>query len=121
MDPIGFGFENFDAVGAWRAKDGTFPIDAAGQLTGGQSFRGPEDLKKILATAQRDQFVRCLAGKMLTYGLGRGLEAYDQCAVDEIVKTMEAGDYKFSTLVMGVVKSVPFQQRRGEGDRLAAK
>jgi hypothetical protein len=114
MDPIGFGFENFDAIGAWREQDGKFPIDPSGQLAGGEVFRGPEDLKKILTTTQRDQFVRCLAGKMLTYGLGRGLEHYDQCAVDEIAKGMKAGGYRFSSLIMGVVNSVPFQMRRGE-------
>src|SRR6185295_9571150 len=63
MDPIGFGFENFDAIGAWREQDGKFAIDPSGQLAGGEGFRGPEDLKKILATTHRDQFVRCLAGK----------------------------------------------------------
>jgi hypothetical protein len=121
MDPIGFCFENFDAIGAWRDKDGEFPIDPAGELVDGQSFRGPSDLKNILTTTQRDQFIRCLAEKMLTYALGRGLEHYDQCAVDELVKRMQAGENKFSSLIMGVVTSTPFQHRRGEGDRFASR
>ena len=119
MDPIGFGFENFDAVGAWREKDGELSIDAAGRLASGESFRGPEELKKILATTQREQFIRCLAGKLLTYALGRGLEPYDRCALAEITTAAQAGRFRFSSLVLGVVKSTPFQSRRGEGNRLA--
>lgn len=114
MDPIGFGFENFDGVGAWREQDEGFPIDPAGQLASGEAFRGPDDLKRILLTAKRGEFLRCLASKMLTYALGRGLEYYDQCAVDSVVETLQRGQYRFSALVLGVVQSVPFQLRRGE-------
>jgi mono/diheme cytochrome c family protein len=114
MDPIGFGFENFDGVGAWREQDEGFPIDPAGQLASGETFRGPDDLKRILLTARREEFLRCLASKMLTYALGRGLEYYDQCAVDSVVETLQRGQHRFSALVLGVVQSVPFQQRRGE-------
>jgi len=120
MDPIGFGFENFDAVGAWREKEGELPIDTAGCLTGGESFRGPEELKKILATTQREQFVRCLSGKLLTYALGRGLEFYDRCALDEITKAAQSGHFRFSSLVLGVVNSSPFQNRRRDANRPAA-
>src|SRR5262249_55589344 len=70
MDPLGFGLENFDAVGAWRTRDGNFDIDPSGVLPDGRSFSGPAELKKILL-AQKDQFARCLVEKMLTYGLGR--------------------------------------------------
>ena len=120
MDPIGFGMENFDAVGAWREKEGELPIDAAGRLASGESFRSPEELKKILATMQREQFIRCLSGKLLTYALGRGLEPYDRCALDEITKAAQRGQLRFSSLVLGVVNSTPFQNRRGDGKRLAS-
>ena len=76
MDPLGFGLENFDAVGAWRDVEGKFPIDASGQLPDGRRFTGPEELRKILS-ADRDAFARAITSKLLTYGLGRGLERYD--------------------------------------------
>ena len=109
--PLGFGLENFDAVGAWRDKDGGAPVDSSGTLPSGESFRGPRELKAILK-AQRAEFTRCLTEKMLTYALGRGLEDYDHCAVDQIVKSLEASRYRFSALVLGIVKSDPFQKRR---------
>lgn len=115
MDPIGFGFENYDGIGAWRIKDGEFPIDASGKLFSGESFDGAGGLKTILLKRKQDQFVRCLSEKMLTYALGRGLERYDKCAIDKIVKNLGRNGYRFSTLVMEVVQSVPFEQRRGEG------
>jgi hypothetical protein len=117
MDPIGFGLENFDAVGAWRNRDGELPIDPTGTLVSGEEFRGAEDLKKILAAEKKEQFVRCLTDKMLTYALGRGLEYYDKCAVDKICKDVAKRDYKLSALVLGIVNSTPFQMRRGEGQR----
>ena len=119
MDPIGFGLENFDAVGAWREKEGTFPIDATGQLAGGGTFRSPQELKTMLSTTQREQFVRCFAKKLLTYALGRGLEDYDRCAVDEIAKAARGEHWRFSSFVLGVVRSTPFGNLRGEGERLA--
>ena len=76
MDPLGFGLENFDAVGAWRTIDGKFPVDASGALPDGRKFQGPDELRSILA-ADRDAFARCLTSKLLTYALGRGLERYD--------------------------------------------
>ena len=119
MDPIGFGFENFDGIGAWRDKDGQFDIDPAGQLVSGESFHGPEELRAVLLKSKRSEFVRCLSEKMLTYALGRGLEYYDKCAVDQITKGLRKTNYRFSSLILEVVKSTPFQMRRGEGDRLA--
>jgi hypothetical protein len=116
MDPIGFGLENFDGIGAWRDKDGQFPIDASGRLQTDESFSGSEELRAILANQKCDQFVRCLAEKMLTYALGRGLEYYDRCAVDRIVEDLRRGNYRFSVLVSDIANSVPFQMRRGEGD-----
>ena len=111
MDPLGFGLENFDAIGAWRDRDGAFAIDASGTLPDGSSFKGPRELKSILKE-RKDEFVRCLAGKMLTYALGRGLEPYDRCAVDDIAARLAQHDYKFSALVYAIVESDPFQKRR---------
>jgi len=114
MDPIGFGLENFDAIGAWRDKEGTLPIDASGRLNQGETFSGAAGLRVILANQRRQQFLRCLSEKMLTYALGRGLEYYDRCALDRIVAGLSRHEYRFSVLVLGVVKSAPFQLRRGE-------
>ena len=119
MDPIGFGFENFDGVGAFRQKEGDFPIDASGALVSGESFNGASELSRMLHKKKREEFVRCLSEKMLTYALGRGLEFYDKCALDQITKGLAKKNYKFSALVTGIVKSVPFQQRRGELDKAA--
>ncbi|MBI2926031.1 MAG: DUF1592 domain-containing protein [Verrucomicrobia bacterium] len=119
MDPIGFGFENFDAIGAWRRLDGESPVDPTGTLVTGESFKGVNDLRTILARRKRDEFARCLAEKTLTYALGRGLEYYDKCALDQITKGLKKRDYKFSALVLEVVKSTPFQMRRGEAEKLA--
>ncbi len=113
MDALGFALENFDPVGAWRTKDGPFPIDAAAQLPDGRSFDGPRELKAMLRSG-KEPFARCLTSKLLTYALGRGVESYDKPAVDAIVAAAKARDYKFSTIVMGIVHSDAFQKRRGE-------
>lgn len=113
MDPIGFGLENYDAIGAWRERDAGAPIEPAGKLPSGESFDGPEQLKKVLQE-HKDLFVRCLAEKMLTYALGRGTEYYDRCAVDEIVKATEKADYRFQALILAVVQSEPFQRKAVE-------
>lgn len=114
MDPIGFAFEHFDGVGAWREKEGKEKIDASGELLTGEKFSDHSEFIRILAAQKKDQFVRAMADKMLTYALGRGLEYYDKCAVDEIMARMAKNDYKFSQLVLGIVKSTPFQKRRGD-------
>jgi hypothetical protein len=111
MDPIGFGLENFDGIGAYRTKEGQFPIDPSGKLTSGETFQGAAELSNILATGKRDLFVRCLTEKMMIYALGRGLEYYDRAAEDQIVAAAAKNQFKFSSLVLGVVKSVPFEQR----------
>jgi hypothetical protein len=111
LDPLGFGLENYDAIGAWRDREGAFPIDASGTLPTGESFQGPKELRAILK-GRSDEFVRCLAEKMLTYALGRGLDYYDKCAVDRIVAAMAQNDFRFSTLVGEIVASDPFQKRR---------
>src|SRR5258706_1147355 len=112
MDPIGFAFENFDAVGAFRQKDGAFDIDPSGTLPGGQSFKGPAELKTILKE-KKGQFTRCLAEKLTTYALGRGLEFYDRRAIDRVCAALEKDDYRFSRLVIEIAKSDPFRLRRG--------
>jgi mono/diheme cytochrome c family protein len=118
MDPLGFAFENFDAIGAWRDKDiAGFAIDASGVLPGGGSFAGADELKKILQ-ANRGVFLRCVTEKMLTYALGRGLEYYDRCAVNKIMEELERNNHRFSTLVLGIVKSDPFQLRTATGEKL---
>ncbi len=114
MDPLGFAFENFDAIGAWRKMDGKFAIDAAGTLPSGQSFKGARELSLILK-ARAPEFRRCLSEKMLTYALGRGLEYYDKCALDDICAGVAKEDNRFSSLVLAVVKSEPFQLRKGRG------
>jgi hypothetical protein len=119
MDPIGFGFENFDGIGAWRQKESDFAIDPAGQLVSGETFKGPAELRTILLKKKKEEFIHCLSEKMLTYALGRGLEYYDKCAVDQISKGLAKSRYKFSGLVLEVIKSAPFQMRRGEENRLA--
>ena len=115
MDPLGFGFENFDAIGAWRTQDGKFEIDPAGVLPSGQSFATPKELRVILKES-RDEFARCLAEKMLTYALGRGLEYYDKCAVDSLTAALAKDNYRIGTLIQEIVHSDPFQKRRGKKD-----
>jgi hypothetical protein len=112
MDPLGFGFENFDGIGRWRTVDAGFPIDPAGDLPSGESFKSPKELRNILMK-YREDFVRCLTEKMLTYALGRGLEYYDKCAVDTIGVELKQNDYRFSALIQSIVKSDPFHRRAG--------
>jgi hypothetical protein len=116
MDPLGFALENFDGIGGWRTRDSTFPVDATGELPTGEKFNGPKELKKILK-GRSEAFARCLAEKMLTYALGRGVEYYDKCAIDDIVRALARDNYKFSRLVVEVVRSDPFQKRRVTGGK----
>jgi mono/diheme cytochrome c family protein len=111
MDPIGFGFENYDAIGAWRDQEEGRPIDTAATLPDGSSFGGPVDLKNLLLR-RKDDYVRCLAEKMLTFALGRGVEYYDSLAVKEIRKRLADKEFRMSALVLEVAKSYPFQHRR---------
>lgn len=116
MDELGFGFENFDPIGRWRIEDGGHPIDSSGELPDGQRFQGPIELVAILS--QREQeFAKVLASRMLTFALGRGLEYYDQCAVDSIAQQMQQNEYRFSSLVLGIVTSEPFRMRRTQGEQ----
>jgi hypothetical protein len=113
LDPIGFAMENFDAVGAWRDKDGAFPIDSTTTLPNGQILHGAADLKKMILSRKKD-FVRCLVEKMTTYALGRGIEPFDRCTVKEICESAEKNNYGFSTIVWGIVSSDAFQKRRSK-------
>jgi len=110
MDPIGFAFENFDAVGVWREKDAGAPIDASGVLPDGRKFNGPAGLRKFLRD-DRDVFVRCFVEKMLTYALGRGLENYDRRTVSAIMESTGRANDRFSVLLSEIVQSDPFQKR----------
>jgi len=108
MDAIGFGLENFDAVGVWREKDGQGLIDASGKLPGNQVFEGASALMEILSEEKKEAFTRCLAEKLLTYALGRGLGSFDRCAVNDTVESLEKNEYRFSAMIAAIVTSEPF-------------
>ena len=114
MDPIGFAFENYDAIGRYRTKDNGIPIDASGKLETGELFKNATDLRRILLNRKREYFARCITEKMLTYALGRGLEYYDKRTIDNIVTRLKKSNYRFSELVQGIVTSLPFDMKRGE-------
>jgi len=111
LDPLGFGLENFNAIGSWRAEDGKFPVDSTGVLPGGRTFHGPAELKALLLKDGRDAFAAEMAEKLLTYALGRGLERYDRPALAAIQSSLAANDYRFSKLVNEIVNSLPFRMR----------
>ena len=114
MDPLGFALENFDAVGRWRDADaGGAPIDTAGVLPDGAAFDGLPELRGILH-GRRDEFVATVAEKLLTYALGRGVEHYDRPAIRAIVRGAAADDYRWSSIIVGIARSLPFQLRRSE-------
>jgi hypothetical protein len=112
MDPLGLAMENFNALGMWRDQERGQPIDAAGKLITGEPFQDIRDIKRILTQDRRLDYYRCLTEKLLTYALGRGPEYPDVEAVDRIVARLEKDKGKFSTLLMGVIESAPFQKRR---------
>ncbi|MBX3119642.1 MAG: DUF1592 domain-containing protein [Fimbriimonadaceae bacterium] len=116
MDTLGFGLENFNAIGQWRTSDEGMKIDSAGAMPDGAKFKGPTDLKVYLL-AKKPQFVRAFGEKMLIYALGRGLTSADKCHIDEIAKAAEGGNYRMSTVILAVVKSDAFRKRRGDGGR----
>src|SRR5262249_44953506 len=112
MDPLGFSLENYDAIGRWRTQDGKTPVDPSGAFPNGKKFAGPEEMKAVLKESMPN-FARCLAEKMLTYSLGRGIESYDRVAVRELAQQTADHGYKFQALLTAIVHSAPFQQRRG--------
>jgi hypothetical protein len=112
LDPIGFGLENFDAIGRWRAQDDTGGvIDAAGELPGGKHFSTPKELKSIIA-AQQTELARNLTEKLLAYALCRQLEGYDEIVVDHLMESIAKDGYRMQTLITQVVTSYPFTHRR---------
>jgi hypothetical protein len=111
MDPLGFGFENYDAIGRWRERDGSAAIDAAGTMPGGKAFKGPAELKAMLV-ANKEAFVRTFSAKLLTFALGRSLLDCDDDTIDQLDKALEHDQYRFSTLVTRIVASFPFLNRR---------
>jgi uncharacterized protein DUF1592/uncharacterized protein DUF1588/uncharacterized protein DUF1585/uncharacterized protein DUF1587/uncharacterized protein DUF1595/cbb3-type cytochrome c oxidase subunit III len=111
MDPLGFSLENFDAVGQWRTTDGDAPIDATGVLLDGTKVDGPAALRRALV-ARREQFVRTVTGKLLTYAIGREVGYADAPAIRAIVRAAAADDYRWSSTILAIVKSPPFQMRR---------
>ncbi len=115
MDPIGFALENYNAIGAFRWKDGELNIDTTAELPDGTIVRGVADLKQVVKD-RKQQFLHCLTEKMLTYALGRGLEYYDRSTVDRIVSQLEAEGYRSSVMITEIVKSDPFRLRRGTKD-----
>lgn len=116
MDPIGFSFENYDGVGSWRTMDGKFPIDASGVLPDGRKFEGAAELRSILRQS-KDAFAEGLTEKLLLYALGRGVERSDRPAIKQIMAHLAADNYKFSSLVSGIVMSAPFSMPRAETGR----
>ncbi len=113
MDPLGFGLENFNAIGQWRTQDSGEAIDASGVLPNGGKFNGPAELKAYLLT-RKDQFNRAFAEKMLTFALGRGMTPDDRCNVDKIAAGVKANGYRFSSLVDAIVLSAPFRERHSD-------
>jgi hypothetical protein len=112
MDPLGFALENFDAIGMWRTtSEGNTLIDASGALPNGSKFEGPAGLRTLLVS-HRDQFVGTVTEKLLAYALGRGIEHTDRPFIRTILRDAAATDYRWSSIMLGIVKSVPFQMRR---------
>jgi hypothetical protein len=113
MDPIGFSLENYDALGRWRTADAATPIDAAGGLPDGSRFEGVDGLQKALV-ARPELFVTTFTEKLLTYALGRGVEYYDAPAVRKVVQEAQAKDFRFSSVILGIASSTPFQMRKSQ-------
>ncbi|MFM7057741.1 MAG: DUF1592 domain-containing protein [Planctomycetota bacterium] len=111
MDPLGFALENYDAVGRFRTQDGSFPIDAAGELPDGPRFSGPAELRQAILTRQQE-LARCLCEKLLTYAIGRGLEYYDRPVIENILKNTATQENRFGTLIEQIVLSDAFRLRR---------
>ena len=111
MDPLGFALENFDGLGQWRTRDGTAQIDATGVLLDGTSVNGPAELRTALLQ-QKEQFVQAVTAKLLMYSVGREVHYSDAPAIRGIVRAASSDDYRWSSIILSIVKSVPFQFRR---------
>ncbi len=114
MDVLGFGLENYNAIGKWRTMDGKFPVDVGGTMPNGKSFQTAAEMRAVLEGSDMPQVTRCLTEKVMTYALGRGMQAYDNRTLNQIQKKVDAGGARFQTLIYEVVRSLPFQSRRGE-------
>jgi len=112
MDPLGFALENFDGTGTWRTTDADAPIDSSGVLPDGTLFQGPAGLQKVLLESKKEEFITTVTDKLLTYALGRGVESYDAPAIRSIIREAAPNDYRWSSLILGIVNSTPFQMRR---------
>jgi len=111
MDPLGFALENFNGVGEWRTvSEAGSPVDASGVLPNGIKFNGPAELRNVLLS-HPEQFADTVTDRLLTYALGRGVEYYDQPAVRKITREAASGNYRWSSLILGIVNSVPFEMR----------
>jgi mono/diheme cytochrome c family protein len=113
MDPLGFGLENYDGTGKWRTKDGKFEVDSSGSLPNGKTFNGPAEMRVALNDIL-PEFARCMTEKLMTYGLGRGLERYDRKTIEAVDANLASSGYPFQSMIFEIVKSLPFQSRRGE-------
>ena len=111
LDPLGFAFENFNAIGGWRTMDGTSPIDPSGAFPDGAEFDGPTAFREAL-THHSAEFVGVVVERLLTYALGRGADYYDRPAIRQIIADAADHDYRWSSVVLGNVESTPFQMRR---------
>jgi hypothetical protein len=111
MDPLGFALDNFDAIGQWRDTASGTPIDASGVLPDGTKFQGVQELRSLLLK-RPEQFAITVTEKLLTYGLGRGVEYYDLPAVRKIVREAAPDNYRWASIIAGIIKSTPFQMRR---------
>ena len=114
IDPMGFPLENFDAVGAWRTEDAGAPVDAAGAMPDGGTFEGVAGLRTVLRGRASGLFVTILTERLLTYALGRGVEYYDAPALRAITRDAARNQHRFSSLILGIVNSVPFQMRQSD-------
>ncbi|MCH7804816.1 MAG: DUF1592 domain-containing protein [Acidobacteria bacterium] len=112
MDPLGFALENFDGIGTWRTMDAGDPIDPSGVLPDGTPFRGPAELQRVLLESKSAEFVATATERLLTYALGRGVESYDAPAIRNIIREAAPNNYRWSSLILAIVKSTPFQMRR---------
>ena len=121
MDPLGLALENFNALGLWREKERGQPVDPSSRLITGEAFHDVRELKRILASRHATDFYRCLTEKLLTYALGRGLEVTDLDTVDRLVAQLTVADGRMSSLLNGVIDSVPFQMRREPASTVPAR
>jgi hypothetical protein len=110
MDPLGFSLENYDALGTWRTRADGVPVDPSGTLPDGTKFDGHAGLRQLLQS-RREDLVMTVTEKLLTYALGRGVEYYDLPVVRTVVREAAPADYRWSAIVLGITKSVPFQMR----------